>query len=177
MTKQIKNREKITLNQQRLNEVIKEQMDHIFFHRPNENILRLADDLLECSKQDLKVCQLLYQEKKYAYSTYFLQQCAEKASKAYVLYFGKFTKNDLYTISHNSLKAFVMLLERMDSLVSKIHSLYPYINTDTKDLKELVQNPKKRLEMAKVSYQEKFSIGFKIFSLSFRASLESFKIY
>jgi|GEM_PF-2343695 len=155
-------KKKMQLNQQALNDVVIEQFKHILYHRPNKNILRLADDFLRCSREDLIVCKLLYEHKQYSYSTYFLQQCAEKVSKAYVLYFGRFTKNDIFTISHNSLKAFLLLLERMSPLVVKIHNLYPDIQTDTTDIYKLIKDPKKRLEMAKITY-ENFQSIFKFY--------------
>jgi len=158
MVMQESKKKKNQLNQQALNDVLFEEAQHILFHRPNKTILTLADDFIKCARDDLTVCRFLYENKKYSYSTYFLQQCAEKTSKAYVLYFGGFTKNDLFTISHNSLKAFLLLLERMSSLVTKIHNLYPDIQTSTADIYKLIKDPKNRLEMAKITYENFQSI-------------------
>jgi HEPN domain-containing protein len=148
------------VNPEFMSDVLTKQFEHIFYHRPNKILLKLSDDFIKCAKEDLESCKLLYANKKYAHSTYFLQQAAEKTTKGFVLYFGKFTKNDMYTIRHNSVKAFIMLLDRMENLTFSMKSLYPSIKTDSSYLKKILKDSKKRVELAKSNY-EIFKLMFK----------------
>jgi hypothetical protein len=157
------NKKEFKINPPAMSDVLTQQFKHIFYNRPNKIILTLADEFIRCAKEDIKSCDILYKNKKYAHSTYFLQQAAEKTSKAFVLYFGKFKKNDMITISHNSLKAFLMLLDRMSNYIVNINALYPDIKTDSSDLKELLKDTKKRNEMAKINY-EGFKVMFKFYN-------------
>ena len=64
-------------------------------YKINKETRTLADDLLQIARADLEVCELLYANKKYSYAIERLQQSVEKASKAYVLYFGNVTVSGL----------------------------------------------------------------------------------
>ena len=154
-------KENFKINPNFMSDVITKQFQHVFYHRPNKILLALADDFIRCAKEDLDSCKILYENKKYAHSTYFLQQAAEKTSKAFVLYFGKFTKNDMFTISHNSLKAFIMLLDRMSDYTADINSLYPNLKTDPSGLKKILKDPEKRIEITRAKY-EVFKVIFKL---------------
>ena len=140
-------------NPEFMSDVLTKQFEHVFYHRPNKIILKLSEDFIKCAKEDLESCKILYEKGKYAHSTYLLQQAAEKTTKGFVLFYGKFTKNDMYTIKHNSVKAFIMLLDRMESLTGSMKSLYPSIKTDSSDLKKKLKKPKTRVELAKTNYE------------------------
>ena len=122
----------------------------------------LSENFLKCAKDDLDACELLYKNKKYARSTYFLQQAVEKASKAYVLNIGNFSKKEIRKINHNSPEAFVKLLGKMVRYVDIIHDIYPDMKTDTKDIEQLIIDKKKRLELAKANYKS-FQVIFKMY--------------
>lgn len=123
---------------------------------------KLSENFLKCAKDDLDACEILYKNKKYARSTYFLQQAVEKASKAYVLNIGNFTKKEIRNISHNSPDAFVKLLGKMVRYVDIIHDIYPDMKTDTKGIEQLIKDKKKRLELAKANYKS-FQVIFKMY--------------
>jgi hypothetical protein len=78
-----------------------------------------------------------------------------------VLNIGNFSKKEIKKISHNSPDAFVRLLEKMVPFVDIIHEMYPGMKTDTSDIKELFNDDKKLLELAKVS-SESFQVIFKM---------------
>jgi len=122
----------------------------------------LASDLLKIAKDDLDACEIMYDKKKYAKSINFLQQSVEKASKAYAIYFGNFSKKEIKNINHNSPDAFVRLSEKMSGYVDIIHSIYPDMNTDMTDLKNILKDDKKYLEMAKADYKA-FQVIFNMY--------------
>ncbi|MDH7507210.1 MAG: HEPN domain-containing protein [Candidatus Thermoplasmatota archaeon] len=122
----------------------------------------LSEKFLKCAKDDLDTCEILYKNKKYAPSTYFLQQAVEKASKAYVLNIGNFSKKEIKQINHNSPEAFVKLLGKMVRYVDIIHDIYPDMKTDTKGIEQLIENKKKCLELAKTNYKS-FQVIFKMY--------------
>lgn len=135
-----------------------------YFQRYNidDETKKLADDLLRIAKEDLEVCELLYNNEKYPYAIEKLHQSVEKASKAYALYFGNFSKKEIRKISHNSVDAFVMLLDKMGGYTDIVKNMYPDIKTDTSDLKSLIKDDKKRMELAKADYKT-FEVIFTMF--------------
>jgi HEPN domain-containing protein len=123
---------------------------------------KLADDLLFIANEDLKVCELLHDSNKYPYAIEKLQQSVEKASKAYVLYHGNFSKKEIRKIRHNSVDAFVMLLDKMGEYITIVKKMYPDMKTDTNDLKNLIKDDKKRLELSKADYKS-YEVIFTMF--------------
>jgi len=122
----------------------------------------LVDNLLRCAKEDIAVCHLLYTNKKYSHSIHYLQQSVEKATKAYVLNYGNFSQKEIKEISHNSPDAFVRLFDKMSGYADIISKMYPDIKTDTKDLKCLIKDKNKRLELAKMDYKA-FKVIFNMY--------------
>jgi len=128
----------------------------------DEKTKELADDLMRCAKEDIAVCNLLYTNKKYSHSVQSLQQSVEKASKAYVLYCGNFSQKEIREISHNSVDAFVRLLDKMSGYAAIVSKMYPDIKTDTKDIKSLIKDKNKCLELAKMDYKA-FKVIFNLY--------------
>ena len=73
--------------------------------------IKFTKDFISCSKRDLEVAEILYMQDYYEHSIYFLQQSVEKIIKAYLIYMGNITKNELKELNHKSPKAFLMHLD------------------------------------------------------------------
>jgi len=146
-------------------------LDYAGRRKIDKNMKELADNLLKIAKDDLDACEIMYNKKKYAKSTNFLQQSVEKASKAYAIYSGNFSKKEIKSINHNTLDAFVRLLEKLSGYVDIIHSMYPDMKTDTTDLKDLIKDNEKRLELAKADYKA-FQVIFNMYDSIIQAFSE-----
>jgi HEPN domain-containing protein len=114
---------------------------------------KLADDFLEEAKSDLHSADVMYADKNYAKAVYFLQQSSEKAIKSYLLNLGRIHKKDIRPIRHDSPLGFVTMISKMGDFVEKAKALHPHLKTDTTEFVNVVKNPKKRLEHAKISYE------------------------
>jgi hypothetical protein len=156
------NKEEMVGNPKVMPEIIQEMIRFGKEYQPSEEIQTLASNFLECAKQDLASCKILYQEKQFSQSTYHLQQAVEKTTKSYVLYWWKFNQKDMKIIKHDSLNAFLMLLDRMSKYVDIAKKMYPALKTDNSDVKNILKDEKKRIELAKADYKV-FQAMFKLF--------------
>lgn len=86
--------------------------------------MKLAEEYLKISSDDLVVSEILFRESKYSYSIYFLQQSVEKASKAFGLYSESISTDELKTkISHNSKKVFTRGIDSLQKEFNKISDI------------------------------------------------------
>jgi HEPN domain-containing protein len=118
--------------------------------KPNEKILKKAQDFFEQAKKDLGSSKTLYNAKDFGNSAYLFQQSIEKACKAYGLKMG-FIKNTR-EIKHESPLVFINGLKRtlidtkmIDMLEKftgqneseKIINAYNLVKSDPKDLAKM----------------------------------------
>ena len=66
----------------------------------------LKNDLIEIALKDIRAASILYDKKLYAQSYFYFQQASEKANKAYGLFGGLITEEELKDIQHNQLKIY-----------------------------------------------------------------------
>jgi hypothetical protein len=150
------------INQKYIPDALKFISDFSKSHKVDKTTLKLIKDFLKIAKNDLECCKILYLNKKYASSTYFLQQSAEKATKAYVLNWGLFSKKEIRQIGHQSLEAYIVLLNKLSNYVSIAKQIYPGMKTDTSNLQNILEDKKRLLELAQTEYKT-FITFFNVF--------------
>ena len=106
------------------------------------------------AKKDLESCKILYHETIYSLAVYHLQQAIEKTTKAWVLYLGVISEDQLKEIGHKTPRAFLELLEN-SPIGEMAHGLVKISNvkviTDTTRVRSLVEN--KGVEVARMDYE------------------------
>jgi len=115
----------------------------------------LEKQYLNAARTDLKACRILYGRSMYSLSVYHLQQAMEKSSKAWILYLGVITEDDLKRpIGHRTPRAFLKLLNESD-IGKMTRGLIEYLNlrvsTDTSGYRDLVE--RKYSEITAMDYE------------------------
>lgn len=151
-----------SVEDQHIIELFQYFLQYLQRYRIDKETKKLAEDLLLIAKDDLEACEILYKNEKYPHSIEKLLLSVEKASKSYVLHIGNFSKKDMRRIGHKSVDAYVKLLDRMGGYTDIVKKMYPEIKTDTSDIKDLIADKEKRLELAKSDYKT-FQVIFTMF--------------
>lgn len=135
-------------------------IDYIGEESKEDKDYSFIEGLVKCAKIDLHSSRALFKQEIYSQSTYHLQQCIEKLTKAYGLYSGKINKDDLRpknkkrgfwerwfgkkeeSIGHQSPKTFILMLNKK-SLKDRVNLLLKIFSQETD-----VDTAKKRIQKA-----------------------------
>lgn len=105
------------------------------------------------AKKDLEACKILYERGIYSLAVYHLQQSVEKTAKAWVLFYGIVTEEDLKRIGHTTPRAFLEFYEsKLGGMalalveISKVN-----VSTNINGYVDLIQN--RSLELVKMDYK------------------------
>jgi len=103
---------------------------------------------------DLKSCKTLYHKRIYSSAVYHIQQATEKTTKAWVLYLGVVSEDQLKKIGHKTPRAFLELLDNSpigNAARSLVQISNTKILTDTTRVRNLVES--KGVEVARMDYE------------------------
>jgi HEPN domain-containing protein len=129
--------------------VFEDMLQHIFTTREvSPEGMALAKGYLNASQQDLRASKVMYKQRMYAQSTYHLQQCAEKATKAYLLGIGMGTVDEVRRIGHDSLKGHLLYARKLSKFFPELRRIDPMLNIDLSEIEKLEA---KRIEIARWS--------------------------
>lgn len=110
--------------------------------------LELSNQLIECSKRDLEICNLLYERNYFAEYAYHLQQSVEKITKAYAISINVLSQKEYKSISHLSPRAFILIIEKEISSLEIIKKIGFNISIDLKPLSNLINSLESQKEIA-----------------------------
>ena len=129
------------------------------YKTPNDENLKCVLDakkFTEFAENDINSAKILYTNKIYPTAIYHLQQSVEKLVKAYMIYYSILNHKNLKSVSHDSPKAFLKLIEKFEpalnpvlSIAEKFHS--PNLNiqkiskTDIHTFEKLINKSKKQI--------------------------------
>jgi len=132
--------------------VFTEMLQYIFTSRAESpKATALMKGYLVASKQDLRASKILYRRHIFALATYHLQQCVEKATKAFVLGTGMATVEEVRDIGHDSLKGHLLYATKLSRFLPELGKIDPVLNLDLSKIEEMEA---KRLEIARWSGAE-----------------------
>jgi len=100
-----------------------------------EEDLKLAYDLFEVSKEDLKTCKILYIQNIFNFAVYHIQQSIEKLAKAYGLTLGYISRDDLRKCSHTTPRVFIQMLQ--DNFIGRLMSIFNQFGVDASNVSEV----------------------------------------
>lgn len=77
-----------------------------------------ANSFIKAGEDDLKSAKILYNSKIFPNAIYHLQQSVEKFVKGYMIDFIGLTNKEIKNINHDSPKAFIKLIKKMDKILT-----------------------------------------------------------
>lgn len=99
---------------------------------------------LRTSRDDLAASKLLYEHDLYALAVYHLQQAVEKATKAYCLFSGRITVEEIKGIRHDSLRGHQIFANKLSRYVKMLAQANPALDANMSKLDELRGKSKRR---------------------------------
>ena len=99
---------------------------------------------LRTSRDDLTASKLLYEQNSYALAVYHLQQAVEKATKAYCLFSGRISVDEILKIKHESLRGHQIFANKLSRELKLLVQANPSLNADLSKLDELMGKVKRR---------------------------------
>lgn len=149
----------------------------------SDRSFKLSRNYLEIAEDDLKAAEVLYANKIYPESVFYLQQSVEKMSKAFGILYDLVPKKKLRNIQHFTPIVFIKILKRkwMFNFIALIRDTYPeyknMLQTSQEELtkiEQLIRESENRQKMAKMSKEE--ITAMLAFIKKYRESLESEEI-
>jgi hypothetical protein len=108
---------------------------------------------IKTSKEDLMATKILFAKRLFASSTYHLQQAVEKASKAFGLFTGILSIQDVRGVSHDSIRVHNLMASKFEKYLMEVSSRYLRTISNIESLSQLTTK-EKRMEIARLSEVE-----------------------
>ncbi|MCL0056124.1 HEPN domain-containing protein [Dehalococcoidia bacterium] len=116
---------------------------------------RLSLCFLVEAERDIASCNALYSKKLYPHAVYHLQQAVEKATKGYMLGFNWLSAQELRKIGHDTPKLSLDALFKETGIESWFkQGGDEVLETIINDMWQVMSNPDKRQEVARITYDE-----------------------
>lgn len=131
-----------------------EKLDNIMNNIKNRKNHSLEKKFISNAGKDLESCRILYRKGVYSLALYHLQQAIEKTTKAWVLYLGVISEDELRKIGHKTPRAFLKLLDQSE-IGKMTYSLVQISNVkipkDTTRFRNLVES--EGVDVARMDYK------------------------
>ena len=131
-----------------------EKLDNILNTIKNRKNHSLEKKFISNAEKDLESCRILYRKGVYSLALYHLQQAIEKTTKAWVLYLGVISEDELRKIGHKTPRAFLKLLDQSE-IGKMTYSLVQISNVkipkDTTRFRNLVES--EGVDVARMDYK------------------------
>lgn len=110
------------------------------YNPPNDKNLECvleAKEFTKFAEDDINSAKILYTNKIYPTAIYHLQQSVEKLVKAYMIYYSILNHKNLKSVSHDSPKAFLKLIEKFQPALNPVLSIAEKFHTPNINIKKM----------------------------------------